>query len=462
MPYPIKERLLEIPLIAEQPEEVLNWLTKNGEYRFISEGEFLFRKGDKIEHMLILLEGEVAFMVETGGNFLNTGSAGKGEITGLLPFSRMKEAGAHSQSLMDLHALAIHKSKFQELDQTSPSLMQKLVEIMSDRIRIFTTRQQQREKMEALGKMSAGIAHELNNPASAIRSTSRELEKKWNDIQDITKKLMCSGIGFETISQAKAILANTGEKKTLSPVEKSELEDELIDLMDDYGFEDSLDLAEVLVEKQISTEQLSELKDLIDSEYLESLLRWFTEGFNVNEMIKDINDASERISNLVGSIKTHSHMDRAPEMGEVDIRKGIESTLVIFQHKLKDKEVDLQLKFDDELPKIMAHEGELNQVWTNMIDNAIDAMNGNGVLSISAIKKGKNVELGIQDNGSGIPEDIQAQIFDPFFTTKGIGKGSGLGLDISKRIIDEHRGVINLESKPGMTKFTICLPIEHV
>ncbi len=461
MSYPVREKLLNISFIKEQPSEVIDWLVSKGTYISATAGEVFFKKGDPVDRMLIILEGEVSFMIEAGGNFLKAGSAKTGDITGVLPYSRMKEAGGSSYVEIDTHCLAYHKNLFPEMEQISPSLIQNLVAMMSDRVRSFTVRQQQREKMEALGKMSAGIAHEINNPASAIRSTSRELEKKWHNHQQLTFKLISSGLNLQILQKAKSILDESSEENSkLSLLKKSNLEDEMIDFLDDLGFEDSLDLAEILVQKGVVANQIEETKKLLGEEHLEGFLKYFVESNKIENMISDILEASERISKLVGSIKSHSHMDRAPEASEFNLTDGIESTLIIFQHKLKDKNIRLEMNFEENLPKFKGMEGELNQVWTNIIDNALDALEENGLLSISVFVEKSHFHIHIKDNGPGIPDTIKDQIFDPFFTTKSIGKGSGLGLDISNRIIKEHDGEISVSSQPGETLFDISLPIK--
>ncbi|MEQ8360194.1 MAG: ATP-binding protein [Cytophagales bacterium] len=463
MAYPIREKLLEIPIMQQESKEVIDWLLAHSEYRNVKEGDYFFKKGDLVEEMIIILEGEMSFMIEAGGNFLKTGSAKSGDITGVLPFSRMKEAGGTSQVVIDTHCLAVHKKHFSEMERVSQSLVQNLVGLMSDRVRSFTMLQQQREKMEALGKMSAGIAHEINNPASAIRSTSRELDKKWKKLQDLSFNLMSSGLEMNAIENIKKVLDLDSETrpKQISMIDKSNLEDEMIDYLDELGFEDGMELAEDLIDQGIYKEQVEEIAKQIGEKGLEIFLNWLVLNSSVHEMLKDVNEASERISKLVASIKSHSHMDRAPELAEVDINDGIESTLVIFQHKIKEKNINLILDFENDLPKIQGMEGELNQVWTNIIDNALDAMDSEGQLKISAASNKNFLKVKIEDNGPGIPENIVNQIFEPFFTTKDLGKGTGLGLDISSRIIKEHNGNINVKSKPGQTIFEISLPVNQ-
>ncbi len=463
MDYPIREKLLEIPIMQQESKEVIDWLLAHSEYRNIKQGDYFFKKGDLVEEMIIILEGELNFMIEAGGNFLRTGSAKSGDITGVLPFSRMKEAGGTSEVVIDTHCLAVHKKHFPEMERISQSLVQNLVGLMSDRVRTFTMRQQQREKMEALGKMSAGIAHEINNPASAIRSTTRELDKNWNKLQDLSFNLMSSGLETNTIENIKKVLIpdSAVKPRQLSMIDKSDLEDEMIDHLEELGIEDALELAEDLIDQGILKDKVEEIEKHINKNQIESFLHWLVLNSAVHEMLKEVNEASERISKLVASIKSHSHMDRAPELAEVDINDGIESTLVIFQHKIKEKSIKLSLDFDAELPKIQGMEGELNQVWTNIIDNALDAMNEDGQLKISASSDKNFLCVRIEDNGPGIPENIVNQIFEPFFTTKNLGKGTGLGLDISSRIIKEHNGSIDVKSKPGQTIFEILLPLNQ-
>jgi signal transduction histidine kinase len=249
------------------------------------------------------------------------------------------------------------------------------------------------------------------------------------------------------------------ENTNLSLIERNSLEDEIADWLDEKNVEDSYDLAATFVAYGVTLQEMERLNEMIPDEFLSPVLAWVANNFNTEGLVNDIEEAATRISNLVKAVKTYSHMDRAPDKEAVDIHAGIRNTLTILNHKLKNKNIQVKENFQTDIPPIKVFEGEMNQVWTNLIDNAIDAMDNGGTLDLNSQKDREFVVVEIVDSGSGIPEDILDSIFDPFFTTKPIGQGTGLGLDVVKKIVDQHNGQIKVSSKPGRTEVSVCLPI---
>lgn len=320
-------------------------------------------------------------------------------------------------------------------------------------------RLRQQEKMAALGKMSAGLAHELNNPGAAARRASCQLRENFQELQ--TLSLQLNLLSKEQIKIITDIQRQATEKATcaakLDPLTQSDREDEITDWLEDHNVSNGWKLAPTLVNGFLDTEKLDFLADNIPEDCLGSVLKWLEASLASYGLIDEIEQSTTRISQLVKAIKGYSYMDRAP-LQEIDIHEGIENTLLILHHRLKHG-VIINRNYDRNLPKICVYAGELNQVWTNLIDNAIDAMNGKGDLTISTCKDGDCIVVEIIDTGVGIPLAIQSRIFEPFFTTKGVGKGTGLGLEIAYRIIvNRHHGKISVKSQQGHTCFQVRLP----
>jgi signal transduction histidine kinase len=346
---------------------------------------------------------------------------------------------------------------------THYELTEALVHIMTSRVREFTALQQQNEKMVALGKLSASLAHELNNPAAAISRDADSLKKHIQCYPKLFKQL--AGISMkeenaDLVNQKVLSVANRSARQPLGMLERSEKEEEIADWLTDHQV-DNYDIAESLVDSGFTIEDLGELNGLIPDEYFLYVMSWISNNLLTEKMITDIQEASHRISSLVGSVKSYTHMDRGSDKQSIDIHSGIRSTLTMLNHKMKKANINLKEEFDPNLPRINGLSGELNQLWTNIVDNAIDAMevNGKGTLHIKTEHDKDYVKVTIADDGPGIPDESKDHIFDPFFTTKEMGKGTGLGLDVVSRIIQQHNGTVKTDSVPGDTKFIVSLPL---
>ena len=461
-----KENILKIlksvPAFDQIDDTHLQWIIKKGEVKKLESEEYLFKKGDSVDNMHIVLDGSLQLKTAQGSQIRDLYLLAPGDITGILPYSRMQEAGGYGMATEATHIFSLHKKHFKEMEQRSHDMVKALVAVMTTRARDFTRRRQQDDKMMALGKLSAGLAHELNNPASAIIRSSSALKKHLRHTPENFKQIISVRLPPDQVDTINDILFTRighQSQQRLSVMERSQQEDDIAEWLEDAGLEDGFDIAETMVDFGFSVSDLEEVNDAVNGQYLDVVVRWLDNVLTTERMVNEIEQASTRISELVQSVKTYSHMDRASDKEAVDLHAGIDSTLTMLTHKIKEKNIQVNKSYADDLKKVNGFVSELNQVWTNLIDNAIDAMGEGGTLSISTDNKGDCVQVQVVDDGSGIPPDMQSHIFDPFFTTKAVGKGTGLGLDIVKKIMDQHEAHIVVESKPGRTMFCMQLPV---
>jgi signal transduction histidine kinase len=358
--------------------------------------------------------------------------------------------------------IKLHKKYFQELEQLNPALIQRLIGYMTERARVFATTQMQQEKVSALGKLAAGIAHEMNNPASAIDRISEDLDKRWKLNFELTEALLKYNIAPEILKRIRetASIKNSAKNK-ITPLQRIQAEDELNDWLREKGINCRNEVAETFTDAGFSTNDLEIIKSDVDAEAFQHILDWLENLLSSERLIEDIEDASERITMLVDAIKSHVQMDRSGELYSTDIHKDLDDTLILLGYKIRDKNISIKKNFCEDLPEVEVYIGELNQVWTNIIDNAIFAVEKNGEIEIQTECDKKNVIIKISDNGKGIPKEIVSRIFDPFFTTKKVGEGTGIGLDIVRNVINRHKGEIKVNSKPGKTQFIICIPVSQ-
>ena len=455
--------LKELPVFRQIPEEHLQWLLNNSEMRELRAGEMLFDKNEPADYMHLILAGQLDITLEQNGLYKLLFTMKKGEITGVLPFSRLKTSNGRGVAHVPTTVLSLHRQYFPEMERISPEMVQELVTLMTDRVREFTRSQQQNEKLVALGKLSAGLAHELNNPASAIVRSSAELLRMHHSVPDKFKRVITMRVTPEQVDEINTILFSkieAGLQTKLTLLERSSLEDEITDWLTDKGVTEGYLLAETFVESGLVIADLETINTILGGKHLAEILDWIANTLNTEKVICHIQAASKRISELVNAIKTYSHMDRGQDKENTDIHLGITSTLTMLNHKLKEKNIRVTQHFAPDLPAVPAYVSELNQVWTNLIDNAIDAMADGGTLTITTKAEDKAVSVSVADNGQGIPTEALNHIFEPFFTTKPMGKGTGLGLDIVNRIVMHHNASIKVASEPGLTIFTLCFPVD--
>jgi len=459
----ILQELKSITELKNVPDSQLQWLIDNSECNTYSEGDFLFKKGDVMDKMHIILKGEFVVKVEQNNQFRTVGMFGEKMITGTLPYSRADKATGYAEANQPAQVVSLNKSFFRDMIHNQEDLTTALVHTMSSRIRQFTKLQQQNDKMMALGKLSAGLAHELNNPSAAVVRSARTLQKHLSLLPENFKKVIKIKANDEEVDCVNNILFKRVEAgiQDLPLVEKTECEDMIAEWLEEKGVEDGYELADNFVDFGFSEEDFQTIEGCLREEDLLPVINWLNQVLTTEKLVNEIQDASQRINDLVSSVKGYTHMDQAPEKKTADIHVGIKNTLTMLNHKLKKGNIQVLKEFASDLPEPQIFVSEMNQVWTNLIDNAIDAMRNsdNRELKIETRKDGSFVNIDVTDSGKGIPEEIMDQIFDPFFTTKAVGEGTGLGLDVVQQIIQQHNGSIKVESKPGQTKFRVCLPI---
>jgi signal transduction histidine kinase len=458
------EQLRKIVALSELPDEHLKWILERSEYHEYEDGDVMTKKGDPADIMWFISEGRFDFYLDVNGqkvyyyNFQNDSITGG--VGGLLPYSRMKDSPGYAISVGKTKRFSLHRKYFQELELLNPALIQRLIGYMTERARSFATIQLQHEKVSALGKLSAGIAHEMNNPASAINRISAELSKRLKENYVLTEKLLEHKISSEHIKSIRVMVdeKENEDKKKLSPMQRMQKEDEINDWLESNGLNGNNIAAETFAETGITGKDLENIRNKVNQDAFINVLHWVDNLLISQRILKDLEESSLRISNLVGAIKSHVHMDQTNELQSTDIHRDIENTLTLMGYKLREKNITVIKIFCDEFPEVPAYVGELNQVWTNIIDNAIYALPQNGELTIETTCDSKYVNVKICDNGTGIPPEILSRIFDPFFTTKKVGDGTGIGLDLVNRIIKRHNGEIKVNSKPGRTEFLISIP----
>ncbi len=451
--------LLRVPAFADLPEDQLAWFLSQSQEVLLSPGGTYVRASDPAEAMFVILEGELQARGEFAGEVVVI-PVKTGDVTGALPFSRMKQATVTGRALTASRLLRFPAALFPELVQKMPELAKRLVGVMSDRIREVTRIEQQRDRLAALGKLSAGLAHELNNPASAAKRATSQLRDILTRIRDASHEL---GRRELTSTQKAEIEKLEASLTTLDgpppdALTISDLEEQIESWLHSHGQNDLWQLASDLARKNIKPAVLESLFATLDPDTARAALVRIAASLEVATLLNEIESSTSRISELVLAIKEYTFMDQSP-LQNVDIVKSLENTLTILNHKLKRRGVGVQRDYEQVPLLVNSFGSELNQVWTNIIDNAIDAMGGNGELRVRTYREDSCVVVEIGDNGPGIPPEIKARIFEPFFTTKGVGEGTGLGLDTVQRIVRKHRGNIQVTSKPGDTRFQVWLPL---
>ena len=445
----------EQSLTPEQVEALMPY----GREFVLQTGDLLFDERSVVDSFYVVLEGEVEISRLDGAEEIPVLHHGPGGFTGGLVMLTGRTSIHRARATAPGRVLEIDSETFRRLPVEVPDVADMFISGLARRMRYTQRAYRQQEKLAALGKLSAGLTHELNNPAAAAKRASEELGGAILGAQ-------LTAIGHDerfSALEREALVAlqretAAGSADVLDPLSLCDAEDELTDWLGDHGCEEPWDLAPALAEAGVDKDRLEAMAEAFDEASLACGLEWLAGTLDLVGLAGEIETSVGRISHLVGTMKEYTYMDRAV-VGEVDVISGLQNTLTILEPRLKD--VSLVREYEKDLPGIPGRGGELNEVWTNLIDNAIDAVDGRGSIIVRAYVEGARVVVEVVDDGPGIPRAAQVHLFEPFYTTKDIGSGTGLGLAIVRRIVTDHAGEVFVRSEPGETCFTVRLPLHN-
>jgi signal transduction histidine kinase len=469
-PTPLPEIVAALRTIVQLEgltEEEYTWIATHGTERVGQEGSLIFREGEPTANLNFILRGEIHVRRHNAGPLtLFIGRAG--QMTGLLPYSRMKGYGGDGYTVGPIWVLDIHKDLFPAMLLAIPSMGQRCVSVLLDRVREVTRMEQQAEKLNALGKLAANLAHELNNPASAAQRSAASLFGELRQYGEQKYRLGNLCLTDEETARYRGWVESARNRMAAyssmplapqSPLATVDREEVLLRWLNAHNIPEPWKIAPALAETNLALDLLDELAEITSAEVLPVAVATVASSLRVERMAETVVDSTVRIFDLISAIKDYSYMDQAP-IQDVDLAQGLENTLVMFNSRLRN--VAVELNFDAELPPVSAYGSELNQVWTALIENALESMNDNGTLRLSTRLSGQLALVEVWNSGPGIDPAIRSRIFEPFFTTKAPGRGLGLGLDTVQRIVSKHSGFVTVESKPGSTCFQVRLPLDRV
>jgi signal transduction histidine kinase len=446
--------------IGSAPRDQLLWIAEHGTFRHFEQGEMVVNRTKVVDTLLILLSGRVAIYMDRGAGLKRMMEWQGGDVTGLLPYSRLTTPPGDTIVEEPTDAVEIVREDLPGLTRNCYEVTAILVHVMTDRARRFTSTDLRDEKMISLGKLAAGLAHEINNPASAALRDSKSLVSALAAFEAAALALCAARLGDAQLAELDALrqLCRTpAPGRALSGLDLADREDAIAGWLAARNMDEAL--AADLSRTPATLEDLGRLSDMLGGSALEPALRWIAAATSVCAHAFDIERATSRIHGLVGAAKGFTRMDHAPVPEPVELRPGLADTLALLAGKARAKSIVPALDVPDDLPPVRGYAVEINQVWMNLIDNAIDAAPEKGHVSVTAILEGADVIVTVVDDGPGVAPEVRERIFDPFFTTKPVGEGTGLGLDIVRRIVHWHNGEITVDSGAGHTAFRVRLPI---
>ena len=455
------DRLREVPILATLDDAELERLAGLGAERRLAAGEFLFREGERATHFQVLLDGRLETTRQVAGEPVLMLSHGPGGYLGAMALLTDTPYRGSTQALSDAVVFELEAAEFRELALRHPTLVRDFLPAIENVSGTVKTIERDREKLLALGQLAAGLAHELNNPAAAALRTAATLRDYERQRQAAFAEIAADGAPASRLAALGALGAEATEavadEEALDPLARSDREQELAGALERRGVADAFDIAATLSDAGLGDEWVDRVAAGVGDGDLAAGLRFVGACAGTRTLLRELEEATGRIAALVDAVRSYSYLDQAPRQA-VDVQAGLESTLSLLGHKLREKHIEIVRDLDPDLPAIEAAGSELNQVWTNLIDNAVNAMDDGGRLTLRTRRQGDRVCVEIGDDGPGIPPEQRARVFDAFFTTKPVGQGTGLGLDIAQRIVVRHHGELRLESQPGDTRFRVLLP----
>jgi signal transduction histidine kinase len=445
--------------IGSAPRDQLAWIAEHGTFRHFEQGEIVVSRSKVVDALFILLSGRIAIYMERGTGLRRMMEWVGGDVTGLLPYSRLTTPPGDTIVEEPVDAVAILREDLPGLIRNCHDVTTILVHVMTDRARRFTSTDLRDDKMISLGRLAAGLAHEINNPASAALRDAKSLVSTLAVFEGATLALSAARLTDAQLADLDALrkLCRTAPARPVSGLALADREDAFAAWLRARKLDEGMGMD--LARTPATLDDLNRLSGTMSRATFEAALRWVAAATAACSLATDIERATGRIHGLVGAAKGFTRMDHAPVLEQVEIAPGLSDTVALLAGKARAKSIVPTLDVPEDLPPIRGYAVEVNQVWMNLIDNAIDAAPEKGHVAVTALQEGADVIVTVVDDGHGIPPEILENIFDPFFTTKPVGEGTGLGLDIVRRIVHWHNGSITVESRPGHTGFRVRLPV---
>lgn len=454
------DRLTQHRTLGRAPRAQLEWLAAHGTRRHYHTGQPVVTEGEPISDLWVILAGRVSIRVNRGAGPRKVMEWRAGDVGGMLPYSRMRHSPGTAVADEPLELLLVPDTCFGPLVRECHELAEVFVHVMLDRARIFMSSDLQVEKVLSLGRLAAGLAHELNNPASAVERSASMLDGCLADVEAASAALGAAGLSVadvEAIVQIRRECGTLAPRDQRTPLARADREEQFVDWLDGHGID--VRLAEPLADSTVEVGAFDRLAGALSPEILGAALRWVAAICAARRLAGEIETAAARIHHLVTAVRGFTYLDQAVGLKPVDVGQGLADTLTVLRSKARSRAIAVSLSAAPDLPIVEGYGGELNQVWANLIDNALDAAPESGHVEVTAAVEGPYLVVRVVDNGPGIPPDVQPRLFEPFFTTKPIGVGTGLGLDLARRIVSRHDGQIEVDSVPGRTEFRVLLPL---
>ncbi|MBS1820668.1 MAG: GHKL domain-containing protein [Acidobacteria bacterium] len=455
------ERLAQHRLIGSAPRNELEWLAEHGSARNAEVGDLMSHRGEPVEGMYVLFSGRLALFVDRGAGPVKLVEFQAGDVTGMLPYSRLVNAPGDSIAQERVEAFELHRDLLPEMVRECNGVTSILVHHMVDRAKLFTSTELQNEKMVSLGKLSAGLAHELGNPSSAIERSVCLLTDRLEECEAAMRELQAARLSDSQLAATDAFRASCFARRSGPPraaMEQVDREEAIYEWLNKRGLNTAS--APMLAETEVTFDALNALAAEVSGPALNAVVRSAASRAAIRNLTSEVQSSSSRISTLVMAVKGFTHMDQAMVADRVNPGTGLNDAVTVLHAKANERSIKVEIELEAGLPQLSGFAGELNQIWGILLDNALDAApEGNGHVKVTAQHEMQRLVVRIIDNGPGIPAEIQSHIFDPFFTTKPMGFGTGLGLDIARRLVRHNDGTIEFETEPGRTEFRVTLPV---